>query len=229
MKELSGSRKIISCVLKLVVIVSAVLGTFLSAYAGRNSFMGGTRVFMYFTIQSNIAVAVISAVGFVLLLRKNKIGRVFPVIQFVGAVAITLTGVVFGFVLAPTLGSQAWNLQNVLTHVVVPVAAVVDFFVAFSGAGIKKRNVFFVILPPLFYALYAGIGYVQGWEFAEGYNYPYFFLNWGSPAGAFGFSNELPFMGSAWWILVLLVFLILVGLCYLSIANGIGRRLAKGH
>lgn len=222
MKE---GRKNLSLVLKAIVIVSALLGTFLSAYAGRNSFMGGTRVFMYFTIQSNIAAAVISAVGLGLLMRNKTNGKVLPVIQFVGAVAITLTGVVFGFVLAPTLGAQARNLQNILTHVVVPIAAVADFFVVCSGAGIKKRNVFFVILPPIAYAVYAGIGYAMGWQFSEHSNYPYFFLNWGSPAGAFGFSNELPFMGSAWWILVLLVFLIIVGLLFLAIANGIGKRI----
>ena len=31
--------------------------------------------------------------------------------------------------LAPTLGERAWNAQNVLTHVVVPIASVIDFFV----------------------------------------------------------------------------------------------------
>lgn len=46
-------------------------------------------------------------------------------------------------------------------------------------------------------------------------------------ARAFGFTNELPFMGSAWWILVLLVFLILVALCYLAITNLIRRKLEK--
>lgn len=55
----------------------------------------------------------------------------------------------------------------------------------------------------------------------------HFFLNWGSKAGAFGFTNELPFMGSAWWILVLLVFLILVALCYLAITNLIRRKLDR--
>ena len=78
------------------------------------------------------------------------------------------------------------------------------------------------------YAIYAGIGYVKGWEFSRGTNYPYFFLNWGSPAGAFGFISELPFMGTAWWILTLFVFLILVGLCYLSLAESIGNRITKG-
>lgn len=91
--------------------------------------MGGSRVFMYFTIQSNILVAVISFVGGYYI-SKDYIGERWPIVQFVGTVAITLTGIVFCFVLAPTMGSKAWNFQNILTHVVVPVAAVVDFFVA---------------------------------------------------------------------------------------------------
>jgi hypothetical protein len=46
-----------------------------------------------------------------------------------------------------------------------------------------------------------------------------FFLNWGSPAGAFGFTNELPFMGTAWWILALLIALLIVGYLYLLLID----------
>lgn len=70
-------------------------------------------------------------------------------------------------------------------------------------------------------AFMGGIGYLQGWEFAPGYNYPYFFLNWGSPAGAFGFSKELPFMGVAWWILAIMIFLLIIGYLYLKILDGV--------
>lgn len=184
---------------------------------------------MYFTIQSNILIAIICAIDCYLLARKKSVDEWWYVFKFVGTVSITLTGVVFGFVLAPTLGVNAWNLPNTLTHLVVPVAAVIDFFVTAAGVRIRKRNVFFVIIPPLLYAVYAGIGYVSGWQFAEGINYPYFFLNWGSPAGAFGFTNELPFMGSAWWILVLIVFLIIVGCCYLFVVDVISRRQPKNQ
>ena len=224
MKHISEFRRRLSLVLKAVVVLSATIGVFLSAYAGRKSFMGGSRVFMYFTIQSNIAIAVICAIGLFLFLQKRNVSEVWHVIKFVGTVSITLTGVVFGFVLAPTLGANAWNIQNTLTHLVVPVTAVADFFVIAPGAGIRKRNVFFVIIPPLLYAIYAGIGYVNNWQFSGGYNYPYFFLNWGSPAGAFGFTNELPFMGTAWWILALLIFLIVIGYVYLIIADLIGKK-----
>jgi hypothetical protein len=217
--KLSSTQTKITYVLKAIVFLSAVIGTFLSAYAGRNSFMGGSRVFMYFTIQSNIAMAIISAIGICKLYQGGKIEQIWQVIKFVGTVSITLTGVVFCFVLAPTMGAAAWNIQNILTHVIVPVASVVDLFVVSKLLDIAKRNVIYVIIPPILYAIYAGVGYVKGWEFAEGINYPYFFLNWGSEAGAWGFSSSLPFMGSAWWILALLIFLIIVGFIYLKLVD----------
>ena len=229
MKEFSPVQKIASIFLKAIVIISACLGTFLSWNAGRDTFMGGKTVFMFFTIQSNIAVAIISLIGLIMLLRKGRFSDLWYIIKFVGTVSITLTGVVFCFVLAPTLGTRAWNFQNVLTHVIVPFASIIDFFITGILSYIKKRDTVWVVVPPLIYAIYAGIGYMLNWQFAEGYNYPYFFLNWGSPAGAFGFTSELPFMGTAWWILALLVGLIVVGLVYLVIIDLLKKRFNRGY
>ncbi|MCR4901443.1 MAG: Pr6Pr family membrane protein [Butyrivibrio sp.] len=219
MNNISKTKQKISYILKTIVILSSIIGTIASYLAGRTSFMGGNHVFMYFTIQSNIAIAIISAIGLYFMATNKPVNKIWYVIKFVGTVSITLTGVVFCFVLAPTLGIYAWNMQNVLTHVIVPIGAIIDFFVISGVTKVSKLNTLYVIIPPIIYAIYAGIGYVKGWEFAEGINYPYFFLNWGSKAGAFGFTNELPFMGSAWWILVLLIFLIVVGYIYLIIAD----------
>ena len=219
--------KIVSVLLKLTVVLAAAIGIAMSAYSARDTFMGGSRVFMYFTVQSNIAVALLSLVGGVFLLGKPRVTGIWPVLVFVGTVSIPLTGAVFTFVLAPTLGRLAWSVPNVLTHVVVPAAAVVDFFVTGPFFEIRKRSVFFVVLPPGLYAVYAAIGYLAGWEFSEGVNYPYFFLNWGSPAGAFGFTDELPFMGCVWWILALLALLIAVGFLYLLIIGGIRKAVMR--
>ena len=211
--------KAISLFLKCAVIISAAVGVILSAIAGAQSFMGGGRVFMYFTIQSNIAIALVCAVGAALLLRNRPFKEIWYVVKYVFTVSITLTGVVFCFVLAPTLGKYAWSLQHVLTHVAVPIAAILDFFVTGRYGGIKKRSVIFVTIPPLLYAVYTGIAYAAGWEFSEGKTYPYFFLNWDSPAGAFGFARELPYMGCAWWIMLILVMLLAVGYVYLLILD----------
>lgn len=224
MTAMTKTKKRISFVLKLIVILSAAVGTVISACAGRSSFMGGSRVFMFFTIQSNIAIAILCAAGAFLLMRNRTVGNAGYVVKLVGTVSITLTGVVFVLLLAPILGNRAWNIQNTLTHVVVPIAAIADFFVAASGAGLKRRSVIWVIIPPMLYAIYAGIGYVRGWAFIKGQNYPYFFLNWGSPAGAFGFTKGLPYMGCVWWILVLLLFLLAVGWGYVALANRLGKR-----
>ena len=218
------NRKTVSWILKGIVIICAVSGTVISALAGKNTFMGGSHVFMFFTIQSNIAIALVCLIGMLYLIKGHAPGWWY-VIKFVFTVSITLTGIVFCFVLAPTLKGHAWNLQNILTHVVVPIAAVADFFVTGVRSDIRKNSVIYVTIPPLLYAVYAGIGYVSGWEFIKGANYPYFFLNWGSPAGAFGFVKGLPFMGCVWWILAILIFLIAVGLLYLKVLDMEKKRL----
>lgn len=92
---------------------------------------------MFFTIQSNIAIAIICAIGAYLMYNEKEISKVWYIIKFVGTVSITLTGVVFGF------------------------------------------------------------------------------------------TNELPFMGSAWWILLLLIFLMAVGYGYLAIAEFISKKWRK--
>ena len=221
--------RIVSLIFKSALVIAAVIGVVISALASKETVMGGGRVFMFFTIQSNIAIALISAPEILWMVKGTVPGRIFLIIKFAGTISITLTGVVFTVVLAPTLGSFAWLIQNVLTHMVVPVLAIVDFFLIGTYGDLDKKTVPFVILPPLFYAIYAGIAYVAGWEFSEGINYPYFFLNWGSPAGAFGFSSELPFMGCVWWILILLMFLLGIGFLYLWILGKIRKRTGRGQ
>ncbi len=115
MPPISRTRKTVSDVLKLIVILCAAAGTLISARAGRSSFMGGSQVFMFFTIQSNIAVAVLCAAEAILLARGRVIREAWYVVKLAGAVSITLTGIVFAVLLVPVLGDGAWSLQNTLT------------------------------------------------------------------------------------------------------------------
>ena len=225
--KIPKNKRIVSVILKCIVILAALIGTFLSAGSGMGGFMNGSHVFMYFTIQSNIAVALVSAAGLVLLLRGKEISGVWYVLDYVGAVSITMTCSVFTFVLAPTLGDMAWTVYNVLTHLVAPIAFIADFFIIAVYGNIKKNHLPLVLIPPAAYGVYAGIAYLAGWEFLKGNRYPYFFLNWDSPAGAFGFSRELPFMGCVWWIAALGVVFMLVGALYLLIVYKIKRKISR--
>ena len=99
-QRLSGGT-VVSLILKVLVVLFAVLGTIISATAGKNVFMGGGSVFMFFTIQSNLLIALICAIGFILLLSRKTIRNAWYVFKYVGTVSITLTGLVFCFILAP--------------------------------------------------------------------------------------------------------------------------------
>ncbi len=211
---ITNKQRIISLSLKLIVLISAIVGTILSALSSVEYFMGGETVFMYFTIQSNLLIAIVCLIGFILLILNKKTTKYWNIIKFVSTVSITLTGFVFVFVLAPTMKGAAWSVYNVLTYVVVPLFSILDFFIVGKDMEFKKKDVLFVIIPPILYAIYAGIGYINNWKFSATTNYPYSFLNWGSEAGAFGFSSSLPYMGVAYWILALLLFLIGIGFLY---------------
>ena len=217
MNSFSKKQIISTLILKCIVIISATVGIILSA--SPSSYLGGSTVFMYFTIQSNIAIAIVELIGLILILTKRNISYAWYVVKLVASVSITLTGTVYCFVLAPTTDVNAWSLKNVLTHVIVPISAIIDFFVIGVNCKYRKRDVLYVVIPPLLYAIYATIGYIADWKFSKTANYPYFFLNWGSKAGAFGFSSELPFIGVVWWIILLLGLLIGVGNLYLFITK----------
>lgn len=221
MKQKMNGTAIASMIMKIVVVVGAIAGTVMSAIGSRDSFMGGKVVFMYFTTQSNLLVALISILGLVFMFCKKSGGRIEQIVKIMGASAISLTCFVYCFLLAPTIGEEAWKLNNFLTHVLVPSCFVTDFFMSDNRAEYKREDSVWTLVLPLLYVAYAGIGYACGWHFSSEHTYPYFFLNWGSKAGAFGFINEAPYFGCAWWILILLVFMLLIGIGYIAIANKI--------
>lgn len=211
--------KIISLLLKVTVVAGAFLGVALSYYNSRG-FNDGNSTFLFFTIQSNLWIALLDAVALAMMTRGGCTRRWYSLAQLMFTVSITLTGVVFCFVLAPTMApGTAFVPANVLTHVVVPIAAVVDFVVCRKSYALHRSDALYPTLPALYYLAFASIGYVQNWPFGEGANYPYFFLNWGSPVGAFGFSAEFPFMGVVYYILAILVFLIVLSRCYIALCR----------
>ena len=209
-------RKWISIVLEAVVAVCAVAGVALTAEMG-------SQCFLYFTIQSNLWIAATLAAFAVWQIVKmfkpsaKDIPEAMWRLKFVFTVSITLTGGVFCAVLAPTMPGAFGSAANVLTHVVVPVCAIADLFVAKHDAPDFDITVW-TLVPPIYYLAFATVGFVLNWDFGNGLNYPYFFLNWTSPAGVFGFGGGGEyFMGTFWWILVMIALVSGIALAYAAI------------
>lgn len=218
-------KKIVSIFLRLIVFLSSFLGVGLCFFSSSLDFMGGSTSLLYFTNQSNIWIGLICLVFVILdiinLIKKTNYSyKWLYIVKYIFTVSITLTGIVFCFVLAPTMKSGAWTLINILTHVIVPVCSIVDLFIDKHPVRYNYKHYLFTIIPPLYYLIFAAICYVKDVKFGYGVNYPYFFLNWDSPAGAFVFSSTMPyFMGTFYWIIVLLIFVVFVAFLYAKLIN----------
>ena len=202
-------KKYISLVLEFAIVACVIAGVTLTAVMASGGFMGGATAILYFTVQSNS--------------KRNGIPRALWIVKYVFTVSITLTGVVFCGVLAPTMPDAFAAPANILTHVAVPVLSIADFFVGEKG-NLEYKEFLYSWIPPLYYLIFAGIGYALNWNFGMGNNYPYFFLNWDSPAGAFGFADGMYFMGTFYWIIALIIFISALALAYIAIIRKIVKK-----
>lgn len=216
---MENKRQIISIILKLVIIVSAIYGII------NLCLTSGPFNLLYFTLQSNIWIAVTCLVGIILILleiknNKTYIKKWMYILKFVFTISITITGLVFCFVLAPTLEAKfVFTLDNILLHIVVPIFAIVDFFYFDCKIEYKKKYAILTIIPFLYYLCFSTVGYLCEWDFGYNQHYPYFFLNWDSPAGIIGFSSELPFMAPPYWGTLLLILVVLLARLYIKFVN----------
>lgn len=223
-------KNAICSIITKVLLICSVLAGLISCFAMSGGFMGGKTLLLYFTNQSNIwigAVALILLIVQLVSLKKGKyvLNKTLALIQEIFTVSITLTGVIYCFVLVPAFlaaggGFNPFSPTQMLLHVVTPILAIVDFVCFTRGVEFKKRESLLSTIPPFYYLFFSMIGYFKGWNFGGGVNYPYFFLNYGSPAGVFGFSKEMPyFMGSFYWIVFIVLLVTAFSLIYIKIAN----------
>lgn len=207
-------KKIISLIIKIILIVSVIVGI-IFCFVSDEAFMNKGATMLYFTIQSNIWIAIIDLIGLILIII-NKNNRLNTIFKLMFTVSITLTGLVYNLALAPLL-SNPYNVQNTLLHVVTPILGIVDWFLIDDSRLLKKYDFIYSIIPPIYYLIFASIGYVAKWDFGNGSRFPYFFLNWGSKVGAFGFdfnSGNEYFMGVVYWVILITIFVIGVSLLF---------------
>jgi hypothetical protein len=128
------------------------------------------RVASFFTIQSNVLVAITSAQ---LAYRPDRDGLLWRVLRLDGLVGITVTGIVYSTVLARIHEPKGWEQTstNAVFHYVAPVLAVVGWLLFGPRPRIDRAVVLWSLAWPLLwfgYTLCAGA--ISGW-------YPYPFVS----------------------------------------------------
>lgn len=211
-------REKISFALKWTVVALSFAGVIWSFFnAEADGYSHWTKRLLYFTSQSNIWVALCMLVILVFSLpslrERARLKNFLYILKYVFTVSITLTGFIFCVVLAPGAANDnynAWSGASIMTHVLVPVLTIVDFFLDPYRVSLKKRHIFLTAVPPFIYSVFATVLVLMKVDFGRGDAFPYFFFNYYSPAGFFGFSDEMPYiLGSFYWIIFM--FLLIVG------------------
>lgn len=128
-----------------------------------------TRLFSYFTIDSNLLVGVTSAL---LLARPLRGGRVFSVLRLVGLLCIAVTGVVYHTVLTGLHDlTPSGAFANLMLHTTVPAAAIAAWLLVGPRPRVTWVTVAWAVAPPMTWIAYTfARGAVVGW-------YPYPFLD----------------------------------------------------
>jgi hypothetical protein len=143
---------------------------------------------------------------------KKFIKKYHYILKYVFTVSISLTGLVFCAFLAPNASNyNPWTLNSILTHVVVPVVSILDFFVDDYKFKLKNKDILYTLLPPLYYFLFSVICFVCDFKFSDGNNYPYFFLNFNSIIWSY-------------WIVILALIVSLFGYLFKTFNNTINNK-----
>ena len=220
------TKAIISIAIKAVILLSVFLGIVICFIKEKDTSLGGKELPLFFTIQSNVWIAICSIILAILQLFNFKKEKYFLshkayLVQQIFTVSITLTGIVYCCVLLPSFAVDPtsfnpFGIEQILLHVVVPILSALDFTLFVKDEEFKTKECLWATIPVFYYLGFSLLGYFLNWDFGKGHNYPYFFLNYDSPAGVFGFSNHMPyFMGSFYWIILLAGLVVAISFIYI--------------
>lgn len=229
-------RKTIVIYLKIINIVLILLAILVQYIFKQSLFTNG---FLSFTVQSNLLVVITSFLSLIVKLLldsrfNKKVFRFIEVLEMVSAVAITLTFIIFNFMLAPGLIYKGniyylFTFQSIILHFVSPVICVTTFLFLEKHMFYIKDG-FFGVVFPFYYLIFVFLCNFMNIQFNnergnERY-FPYFFMNY-YDNGFFNIGFSILEIGFGYWILLFTILTIIITFSYLRIIKSRNSRLKK--
>jgi len=196
--------RILSVVFKSALFILTIIALYQEIYVNGIVLFSA---FYYFTIQSNI-LAALCLLLFIFIPPKK--GRLRCLIRGSSLLAVTLTCIVYNFVLYRIYldwGTAGYTFSRTVSHVIVPIGFILDWLLFDKHKIMKWKDIFVWLFYPVVYSLcslYAGFRYGVS---------IYFFL---SIANGYGTALK--------WIGIILFGLVLIGLLFIRIDKWIGRK-----
>lgn len=180
--------------------------------------------FTFFTQLSNIYAA---AVVLLQLISRKK----HPLLKYSATVSIFITFAVYLLFLAPMMPGGIFaayrqdHYASLCLHVLTPAFTIADFFLNDTEFRWEKKHLLYAVFPPVCYLIFILVLGKLGVRWGRGdMTAPYLFLNYGAPAGWFGFMPETANyttlgIGIFYCIIVLLLLVLLIGWLFLCLAT----------
>jgi hypothetical protein len=211
-------RTVIKKAAEALIAVTALFGVvlmfvvFAKGRSGADLVKTAANFFFYFTILSNIMVVILFAGK--LFFGKGKAAGFFsnPVLQGAVTVYITVTGLIFFFLLRTVFKSTGpdFDIANSVLHNVIPAAVFLYWLLFMRKSDYRVVHVLYWLIFPLFYLV---ITLVRG-AFLQWYPYPFV------DVAKYGYPQV--FLTSA----VMTVFFAAIGLVLVGLSK-IGKRKAS--
>ena len=207
-----------STALRATLILACCAGVYHTVFRRDDEYMSSSGGILYYTVQSNLWVLLITVLYLVLSVIGQVTGvpvhwRALEIARFAVLVGITITFLVFWGLLAPKIGKDyLLSLNNMLVHTLVPLLFIADFFLFDEIAPIGKLDVLWAIAMPLYYSAFSLIHAAvnPNLSFDGSSRYPYFFMDV-DKYGWFGFKNG---PGVFWWMMLILGLTLGLGYLY---------------
>lgn len=215
-----------SIIIKVIAIVSGLYGLFRTITT--------IDSFTYFTVLSNILIISVLLIFLIIDLKsymnkkRRKISNSLYIVKFFSTISITLTFLVFLFILAPSfkgglIEAYLWCAGgSFCLHLLTPVLAICDFLAFDHNYKEGKSDEYFALIPPFVYLIFVIVLGQSGYRWGNMIA-PYNFLNYGSQSGWFGFNpaltSETTGIGVAYSLIILSIIFILIGKLFLFLKD----------
>lgn len=215
----------INFLIKIVVTISSLLGVIISLFtATSEGYASWGKRLLYYTTISNVFLGLtFSALLLSPLLSAKlyaKIKGVLYILKYLSTVMISITLLVFTFLLFPFADESyhLTSLSSILTHFVSPTLAIIDFFTDDTPLNLSARHVPLSLAPSLLYAIFTFMLSAFKVDFGRGETYPYYFMNYQGEAGFLGLTLHPFGIGYIYPIITLSIVIVIIGYFYYKVS-----------
>lgn len=175
-------KKYLSLIYKATVIVATVYGLFLNFNKS-----GFSRMVVYFTILSNIAILIFFIFQLFFEVFSYKKTKKYYIVKLILLVNISITMFAFEFVVRPYVNFQTgytgMNIRDTFVHIIIPVLAILDYLIFDKKGKFSFEYIKFTAISPSLYLIFVIIyGNLGGrfTAFGQISKYPYILMDFDS-------------------------------------------------